>query len=596
MGNNTLYNRADLPLEALISEIDTGAIGLPKMQRQFVWKDAKIRDLLDSMIKGYPIGFVITWEASNNSKSRQIGQTKHGYNDPSKLIIDGQQRLTSLYSIVKGIAVEGSDYKNRTITISFNPFTRCFEVGTPALEKSSDWIYNITDVFQEGSSYSSSTKFLKRLEESRQKNGETVSDKEKKTINDNITDLLDLKKCLIPTLDIISAADEEDVSNIFVNINGSGTKLNESDFILTLISVHWSDGRDLIEQFCEDTKKHNSEGRKDIYNPILDFDPADVIRAVMSFGFKRARLKYAYKLLHGADFDKKGAVSDELRAQRFELFKKYLDTTLNRDNFVEFLKCVAAAGYVKKELISSKTNIIFSYTFYLIGKYEYNLSEPELRSVITKAVFVFALTSRYVGSFESQMEQDMDNLPIEKTYSAFKDYFDKMANSSLTDDFFNVTLIGMDGLETTNNRSPAFLAYIASQNVLNSKVLFSTPQIPTVTLYNEWATGARKAVELHHLFPKAYLKNSLSLKKKQINQVANYAFIEWAENMDILDAAPSVYFPPLIANMSEDEVALMEAEHGLPHGWESLDYFEFLNLRRKNMSEIIKKGYLKISI
>lgn len=594
MENNTLFNRADLSIEMLLSEIESGAVGLPKMQRRFVWKDSKIRDLLTSMLKGYPIGFVITWESPDNNKSKQIGTSEHGYSIPSKLIIDGQQRLTSLYCVFKGKAVEDSGYKERHIVISFNPILKRFEVATPALQKSAEWIYNISDVFQKGSAYEVATAFLTRLSEAREKKGENVKEEEKGIVFNNITALLNLRQYQVPTLDITSKAEEEDVSNIFVSINSGGTKLNQSDFILTLISVYWSDGRDFIEDFCEDTKKLNSAGRKDIVNPVLDLDPADVVRVVMAFGFKQARLSSSYKFLNGADASKKGILSDDLRGERFSQFTDSIKLVLNRDNFIEFIKCVESAGYVKKDLIGSKTNIVYAYAFYLIGKYDYKLKETELREVISKAIFVFALTSRYTGSFESQMKQDMDNLPQEKTYSAFKVYFDKLAESVLTQDFFSITLQGFDGLETTSSKSPAFLSYIAAQNILDTQVLFSKPGISTVTLYSQWANGARKAVELHHLFPKAYLRNTLHLDEKLINQVANYAFIEWPDNMAILDVSPKEYFPKQVAGKEEGEIKAMEAEHGLPYGWENMEYEEFLTARRRNMAQIIKKGFEKL--
>lgn len=590
-----LYSRADLSVETLLSEIESGATGLPDLQRPFVWTDSKVRDLFNSMLKGYPIGFVITWQSPNATKAKQIGKIEHGYSTPSKLIIDGQQRLTSLFSVIKGVKVVDANFRPKNITLAFNPFTCTCEVTTVAIANSPEWIADISKAFQ-GNSYTLTNEFIFKLNETREKKGEPkISDKETEQISDGFATLLNLKKYVIPTLDITSDADEEDVANIFVSINSGGTKLNQSDFILTLISVHWNEGRKQIEEFCQDTKTHNNQGRKDICNPIIEFDPQDIIRAVMAFGFRRARLKYAYKLLHGADFDKKGIISEELRNQRFDEFKDHLAKTIDRNNFCEFLKCIESAGFVTNELISAKTNIIYAYAFYLIGKYDYGISESDLRTIVTKMIFFFTLSTRYVGSFESLMEQDMANLPQEKTTSAFKNFFDSLSRSVLTDDFFNITLIGYGGLETTNSKSPAFLSYIASQNILDSHVLFSKTNMSTITLYQEWARGTRKAVELHHLYPKAYLKESLGLKQKQINQVANYAFIEWTDNMDISDEAPSQYYPEMTAGKEESEIRKMEAEHALPIGWENMNYESFLSYRRKNMAQIIKKGYEKLN-
>lgn len=190
-----------------------------------------------------------------------------------------------------------------------------------------------------------------------------------------------------PVLKINSEADEENVADIFVNINSGGTKLNQSDFILTLVSVHYPKGRGLIENFCRDTKYHKDNVREDICNPIISFEPADIIRVVMAYGFKRGRLKYGYKLLRGADLDKKGAISEDLRNARFDKFKSVLGQVLNKDNFKEFLKCVNAAGFVTNKLLPSNTNITYAYAFWLIGKYNFGIGVNELKKIISKAIF-----------------------------------------------------------------------------------------------------------------------------------------------------------------------------------------------------------------
>ncbi|BAZ18639.1 hypothetical protein NIES4071_105240 (plasmid) [Calothrix sp. NIES-4071] len=99
--SKTLYKRTDYSLVNLIQRIDMGDIGLPDIQRPFVWEAAKVRDLFDSMYRGFPAGYLLFWENAHSNNSRQIGS-----NPKSKisllLIVDGQQRLTSLYAVLKG--------------------------------------------------------------------------------------------------------------------------------------------------------------------------------------------------------------------------------------------------------------------------------------------------------------------------------------------------------------------------------------------------------------------------------------------------------------------------------------------------------------
>lgn len=84
-----LFSNTTLTVLQLIEKIDTGELGLPELQRPFIWKDSKIRDLFDSMLKGYPIGYLMLWESAIESKNRTIGTISHNYTNPKEVIIDG---------------------------------------------------------------------------------------------------------------------------------------------------------------------------------------------------------------------------------------------------------------------------------------------------------------------------------------------------------------------------------------------------------------------------------------------------------------------------------------------------------------------------
>ena len=117
----------------MLSDVSSGRIGLPDLQRPFVWSDSKVRNLLDSMLKGFPIGYIMLWESPSDFENKsQIGTNNKDYTQPRDLVIDGQQRLTALLAAIKGIKVKDSDYKERNIKISFNPLTREFAVWSQA--------------------------------------------------------------------------------------------------------------------------------------------------------------------------------------------------------------------------------------------------------------------------------------------------------------------------------------------------------------------------------------------------------------------------------------------------------------------------------
>jgi len=125
----TLFKEVGYSLSKLIEDIDMGEIGLPDIQRPFVWKPAKVRDLFDSMYKGFPVGYLLSGLMGLADGHRQIGMdTKQKV--PRLLIVDGQQRLTSLYAVLKGKPVLRKDYTEQFIQIAFRPKDSQFEVCT----------------------------------------------------------------------------------------------------------------------------------------------------------------------------------------------------------------------------------------------------------------------------------------------------------------------------------------------------------------------------------------------------------------------------------------------------------------------------------
>jgi uncharacterized protein with ParB-like and HNH nuclease domain len=283
---NMLFTPIPRMLKDIISEIDNGKLGLPELQRGYVWKSTKVRDLLDSMMKGYPIGYLMIWDSSDSmDKVKPIGLESKPFASPKSLIIDGQQRMTSLYAVMRHKEVMNDKYVKKFINVSFNPLKRVFEVGDNSTKNSAEWIYDISDVFlNETNSFGYINKYVSQLEESKIQSGEVLLDQEKQTIQQNITDLLSLNNYSIPTLEINGSADEESVADIFVRVNSSGESLGEDDFILTLISVYWPEGRKKIEEFCKSAKipKENTP-----YNPIFQPSPTHIIRMTMSYGFQR---------------------------------------------------------------------------------------------------------------------------------------------------------------------------------------------------------------------------------------------------------------------------------------------------------------------
>lgn len=302
----------------------------------------------------------------------------------------------------------------------------------------------------------------------------------------------------------------------------------------------------------------------------------------MSYGFQRARLHYAYMLLRGRDFEN-GVYTEGLRIQNFEKLKQVLEQVLDVQIWKNFLKCVEAAGFVSKSLISSENALVYSYVMYLFGKFYYGMSESALRKLIAKWFFMTAVTGYYTGSPETDMESDLADLRNVKTEEAFITLLEKKIASIFTGDYFAITL--PNSLANSAPRNPSWFGYCAALNVLDAKVLFST--LHTRELFDPTADGKKKALEKHHLFPKAYLARIGIADDRDRNQMANFAFIEWSDNIEVLDTSPAEYMKDQLAKIAPTEKGSIYADHALPEDWEHMDYFDFLSKRRVLMAEVV---------
>ena len=144
--SNIIFAKVDYTLRSLMDAIEMGTIGLPDLQRPFVWKNAKIRDLFDSMYQGFPVGYLLFWENGAADGARAIG-TDNKQRVPQMLIVDGQQRLTSLYAVIRGIPVVRENYQQEIIEIAFNPLLQKFEVADAAIRQDKTYIPNISVIW-----------------------------------------------------------------------------------------------------------------------------------------------------------------------------------------------------------------------------------------------------------------------------------------------------------------------------------------------------------------------------------------------------------------------------------------------------------------
>lgn len=587
-----LFDNVPSKVEDLLANIKNGRIGLPDLQRPFVWKDNKVRELLDSMMKGYPIGYVMLWDSPDEYGDKTtIGSNSKMYKRPDELIIDGQQRLTALLAAMYGVIIKDKDYKERKIRISFNPLTREFAVWNQAYEKNPEWISEISSVFAADKEHNISKfrkAYIKAVNENRTKNSESkLIEDEEDIIEENINDLLDLERYSLPTLSISSKADEEDVADIFVRVNSGGQNLTEKNFIETLLAVYDNEIYEKINKFCEESRIPTN---KTSFNQILEVDPAHLIRMAVGVGFRRARLRYVYMLLRGKNL-KTGEITKEVREKNLSIFRNSLDMVTNLNNWHAFMNLFSSAGYLKGSFVASTNAVVFSYILYLIGKYDFKVPSIELQKIIRKWIFMSTITGFYTGSPEGTVEKQFADLRSIHNADEFVNYLDSVISNRFTDDYFNYSL--PSELNSSSATSPAWYGYIASLVVLGSHILFSTELLARHLVSG--TSGGKNSIDKHHIFPKNYLQKIGITDDRDRNQIANFTYLDYVTNIDISDNPPPVYAKRYSEKLGEEAYKLTCYENALPENFEKLSYDEFLTKRRLLMSHIVKKAYGKLN-
>lgn len=581
--SKTLFKEVSYSLSKIIEDIDIGEIGLPELQRPFVWPNIKVRDLFDSMYRGFPVGYLLFWANGVTDGHRQIGQDPK-QKIPRLLIVDGQQRLTSLYAVLKGVPVTRDNFRQERIFIAYCPHDQKFEVTDAAIRRDPEYIPDISILWSKEFSRNRIVKdYFIKLRQHRE-----VSDAEEDQLTECIDGLYDLHHYPFTALELSSSVNEEEVADVFVRINSKGTILNQADFILTLMSVFWDKGRADLENFSR-LSRQPSVSSPSPYNYLIHPDPDQLIRVDMGFGFRRARLQHVYSILRGKDLET-GQFSAERRDVQFEILQKSQEKVLDLQNWHDFLKTLRNAGYLGQGMMTSQTALLYAYILFLIGKHNCDVDHHSLRKCISRWFFISTMTSRYSGSFESVMEQDLTRLRDVNDASGFVSIFDRIIKDTITDDYWATAL--PNELATSSPRSPSLFAYYAALNLLQAKVLFS--KLSVSELLDPAIKAKKSATERHHLFPKAYLAAQGIQDLLYTNQIANFALVEWDDNISISAASPEVYFPLYASRFSDDELDQMMYWHALPKGWEKMEYFNFLEERRKLMANVIRDGFKKL--
>lgn len=597
-----LYTVTQYPIDVLLSSVKSGDIAIPEIQRPFVWKATKVRNLLDSLYQGYPVGYLITWR--NPTVKLKSGEPAAG----KRILIDGQQRVTALMASLLGRKVLTKDYKTVRIRIAFHPGEERFEVRNPAIANDSAWIDDVASIFD------ADADFLELIEQYVERNPNVnrkiigkVLQKVGKIIN-NPVGMIELEENL----------DIETVTEIFIRVNSAGTELSQADFAMSKIAVNEAFGgnvlRKAIDYFCHlavapeyfssieenDTAFARSEflpkmrWLKDVNDDLYDPTYTDMLRVAFTSEFGRGKLQDLVALLSGRNFETRD-YEEAIAEESFARLKDGVLAFISETHFERFVMILKSAGFITDSLMHSRNAINFAYIIYLRGRKE-NLQADDIARLVRRWYAMSILTGRYGGSPETTFDSDIRQINAQ----GLQTHAEAVIENELPSTFW--TGILQQEMNTASARSPYFIAYQAAQAKLKDKGLLSTE----ITVHDLLLHHGDK----HHIFPRKHLQKSKGLTRAHYNQIANFAITQSEINIAIGDKPPEDYFGYLIDEQCnggkgryggiDDEADLRAnlAANCIPENvldGKPLDYEDFLVERRRLMAFKIKDWFEGLS-
>ena len=558
--------KAEASVEELVSMIERGELRLPEMQRQYVWRSTRVRDLLDSLYRGYPSGAILLWETDEAVPLQDfaVSQSTNPYQS-TRLLLDGQQRLTSLSAVIRGepVSVRGrrrpidllfnlehpdqlavvteveengddeddadddseligdeTDSTEDELLKRFNKMT--FVVATRKLEQLPHWV-KVSEVFKTDND----APFLKRAGIS------GFDDLRYEKYSQRLARLRGIRK-YVYRMDVLERTlSYDEVTEIFVRVNSLGAKLRSSDLALAQITAKW---RHSLQTFQDFQKVCAKTG--------FDLDLGLHLKNLMAFATGQSRFQIV------------GSLNVE------KLQKAWKEACDGMEFALNFLR--SNLGIDSPALLSSPFLLVV--LAYFGHSRNYALSNDEARQLRYWALMANAKGRFSRGSSETILDQDLASI---RQGGAVSELIDRLRLQ------FGRLDITAEELEGRNQRSALFKTMFLAFRAAGTKDWRSHLAIALDH------SGVQHRLQFHHIFPKAVLKTSFTAR--EADDIANLAFIGGKTNRAISDKAPAVYLPPLVDQLGEPafaaqcipvEASLLEVE----------SYKAFLLERRKRIA------------
>lgn len=591
---STKFEVNNVSISTLLGYVKDGTIAIPEIQRPFVWDSTKVRNLIDSLYKGYPVGYIITW------KNPEVRLKDGSKSEGKQILIDGQQRITALTAALLGQQVLNNNYKKVRIKIAFNIKTEEFQTLNPAIEAQESWIPDISAFMEDGSinTWEFITNYSKKF------------DIEPNIVNERINKLIQIKNVSIGRIELGSSLDIDTVTEIFIRINSAGVVLSQADFAMSKISVNkeynGNEIRKTIDYFCHlaknpidyDNIKNNDpeftkidasnkiswikDKSEDIYRPSY----VDILRVAFTYKFKRGKLQDLVSLLSGRDFETREYREDVIE-DSYATLSSGINDFVNQSNFERYIMILKSAGAIRDDLIRSQNVVNFGYILYLTLK-KRNIRPDLIEKQVRRWIVMSILTQRYASAPESAFDYDIRRLSnSEDILTVIDDEIDRQLNETFWSDilveYFNTSVVS----------SPYWKTFLMAQIKLGDRG-FLSKDITVRTLIENRG-------DIHHIFPKNYLQKNGHDNRGEYNQIANFAMLQTEINIQISDRAPVDYMKSIEKQCAGEEnkfgaINNLEdlkknmAENCISIGFENMtesDYKDFLLARRKLMAKKI---------
>jgi len=468
-------------INELLTDIERGRIALPDMQREFIWDNTQIRDLVDSLYKNHPVGMILLWQTNpeDNVPITAIDDATKEISNYSELVIDGQQRLTSLLLVKKGTIFKGG--KERTIKLLFNPFEEKFELEIPPIRNKPDW-FDVAKVIQEGEYSMVNRERLKQLGWSEEKIYEAL-----RKLGE-VRNIFMGARNSVPVFTISSDMDYEEVADIFVKINSKGTRIRITELLLALLALK------IPGEFRKDFRDY-IEKLEDIGWYI---DAGVIIRTLVAISVKQGRLAYFRSIARN--------ISDEDLRNNWAITKKALE---------ECFKILEENLGIKNSDILPSQYVLIPLAFYIAQK-KNAFSEQNTKEFILWFLLA-SFWGRYAASPETRLDEDIKSITENKNLSKLFHLLKNQVGRILID----------EERFAGKSKNSKLLLYIVARN----------------EGAEDWWKGHKITTsdyEEHHIIPRSLLKKA-DYEYSLIDDVANIAFLTEKANRKISNTQPEKY-------------------------------------------------------